>query len=574
MSSNTMQRTTDKSGVPDAADNVLLADPSTSSPGTRTAAIYSKEKTLPSSRKVVAEKIPTPRAQTDLGLGRHFWIGLYIAANAAAFASRIACYTRNADAWNLLGLSVVISRGAAQCLNLNCALILLPVSRSLVTRLRIHTAATMSTLPPMQTIHKWLGVSILFWTMVHVGAHMCNLHKIAYADKAAIYAMLGERLFGAHIPDGSWQRWKIVLFQTRAGVTGIFMVLCLAIAYPLISYRRKHYGAFWTSHHLLLVMLMALCVHGTGNIVERHQSVYWIMPPLVLYFIPRVLRETSWSTTHVIDAKIKEGSDVLCLRLAKPPSWKSGLHQAGMYANLQVPAIRGHSNDWHPFTMTSLPSDPFLEFHIQKAGDWTAQLHDHMLDQSRKASPTSTLSEHANTFCDMIVKVDGPVAASPPLPINSPIVLLVGAGIGVTPAMSLLKNLLSAEADGFGTQRVFLYWMLRDHRASEWFIESVGDVCNSTRGRALLRACYFLTQAQPTTKKNQSVKKKRHEAFGGRPDWKSELKRIQMESLRLSQNKCTVFICGPEPLAEALEEEARTISSDNFQFHFSKETFF
>ena len=46
----------------------------------------------------------------------------------------------------------------------------------------------------------------------------------------------------------------------------------------------------------------------------------------------------------------------------------------GQYAHLNVPQISWA--EWHPFTITSVPSDEFIMFHIKSAGDWTALLHD------------------------------------------------------------------------------------------------------------------------------------------------------------------------------------------------------
>ena len=46
----------------------------------------------------------------------------------------------------------------------------------------------------------------------------------------------------------------------------------------------------------------------------------------------------------------------------------------GQYAHLNVPQIS--FAEWHPFTITSVPSDNFIMFHIKSAGDWTALLHE------------------------------------------------------------------------------------------------------------------------------------------------------------------------------------------------------
>ncbi len=34
--------------------------------------------------------------------------------------------------------------------------------------------------------------------------------------------------------------------------------------------------------------------------------------------------------------------------------------------------------EWHPYTLTSAPDDPFLSVHIQVCGDWTSAVYDYL----------------------------------------------------------------------------------------------------------------------------------------------------------------------------------------------------
>jgi respiratory burst oxidase len=116
-------------------------------------------------------------------------------------------------------------------------------------------------------------------------------------------------------------------------------------------------------------MLIALCFHGTANLLEPYQSVYWVMVPLALYIVPRFLRETPLSRCEVLDVAIKKGN-VIGIKLARPKSWDKCV-RAGMYGFIQVPQVS--RLEWHPFTMTSAPCDDFVEFHFARARrlDWT-----------------------------------------------------------------------------------------------------------------------------------------------------------------------------------------------------------
>ena len=53
----------------------------------------------------------------------------------------------------------------------------------------------------------------------------------------------------------------------------------------------------------------------------------------------------------------------------RKPSMK---YKAGQWLFLNVPSIsRGQ---WHPFTITSCPFDPYVSVHVRQVGDWTRDL--------------------------------------------------------------------------------------------------------------------------------------------------------------------------------------------------------
>jgi NADPH oxidase len=295
-----------------------------------------------------------------------------------------------------------------------------------------------------------------------------------------------------------------------------------------------------------------------------------------------------------MDAHITKGdcTDVLCLRLEKPRHWKrSNRHQSGMYAFIQIPAIRRF--EWHPFTITSRPNDAYLEFHIQKEGRWTAELHHRVSDVTK--------------LYLLQVKVDGPYTRVPSTYVpnkSSSILMLIGGGIGVTPMMSIIKGLAAVELSCEIPERVFLYWVVRDPRATEWFAESLRGIGNSKRFRRVFRARYFLTKPGNGIKRRGQPRSNvrydndpsssclhtvprchqhrgQHELFRRRPNWRAELKHVQMEAKMLGYNQCKVFVCGPEGMPRAVEQEAELLNdvsdeggtTDTFQFLLSKEMF-
>ena len=65
----------------------------------------------------------------------------------------------------------------------------------------------------------------------------------------------------------------------------------------------------------------------------------------------------------------EELNGVVELRLSLP-RW-GFKYQAGQYAQLRVPSLS--RLEWHPFTISSAPADPFLMFHIKARGGYRVQ---------------------------------------------------------------------------------------------------------------------------------------------------------------------------------------------------------
>lgn len=61
--------------------------------------------------------------------------------------------------------------------------------------------------------------------------------------------------------------------------------------------------------------------------------------------------------------------NVLAIHMTKPENFK---YKSGMYLFLQCPQIS--SFEWHPFSITSAPGDPYLSVHIRTLGDWTNEM--------------------------------------------------------------------------------------------------------------------------------------------------------------------------------------------------------
>src|SRR3569833_1434549 len=62
--------------------------------------------------------------------------------------------------------------------------------------------------------------------------------------------------------------------------------------------------------------------------------------------------------------------DVVEIQFSKP----SFRYKAGQWLFLQMPSVSKYQ--WHPFTITSCPYDPYISVHVRQVGDFTKALGD------------------------------------------------------------------------------------------------------------------------------------------------------------------------------------------------------
>jgi respiratory burst oxidase len=501
------------------------------------------------------------------------WFVIYFLGNAFAFIYKAIKYSNQEEAQAVFGNCITVARGAAQCLNLNAALVLLLVCRHFLTRLRATKLRWIFPFDASLEAHILVGIAFALFSTAHVCAHICDFHRFGNADEDDIYALFGDKL--GVVPEGYWQRWALMLKQP-AGITGIIMTLCLIVAYAFIPFRRKAFNRFWFSHHLLIVMLIALCCHGIDSLLEPFQSVYWLIFPFIMYFVPRMLRETKLSKTKVLDVSIVD-SDMSILRLEKPKHWRNYV-QSGMYASLNIPSVS--CAEWHPFTLTSAPHEEHISFAFKSVGDWTEGARDVLADAATEGDDSYPT-----------VKVEGPIGASSQGFSDYPIVVLIGAGIGITPMISVIKHLLHEPGK---MKRTFFYWTVRDRASFDWFASVLDDIYEHDN-KHVLQTRHFLTSVKyddrdlgavllhhATRSKHRNAdfdlllgRRTHHQVEVGRPDWDAEFRAVRDEAKDLGHCDCGVFLCGPEKMAEAVDEASFEISRDDpdFHFYFTKETF-
>lgn len=271
---------------------------------------------------------------------------------------------------------------------------------------------------------------------------------------------------------------------------------------------------------------------------------------------------------------------VVEIRWQKDPPFQ---YKCGQYVFVQIPAVSAWQ--WHPFTISSAPEQPYVSVHIQDAGDWTHEISRYLVpslaveDGTPRPPPMSGPSHN-------IVRIDGPYGAAAEHVFDSSVAVLIGAGVGVTPFASVLRSVsfraaAARDARYVPFRKAYFYWIVRDSGTFGWFVGLLEELeAEKLDAKGLLEIRLFLTEKMDENKirtialgvedGEDAITGLRSPCSFGRPDWKKEIYNLYLNHQGETVN---VFLCGPGPLSKSVYQECRRFSDGRTNFKFSKEHF-
>ncbi|KAF3340122.1 respiratory burst oxidase protein B [Carex littledalei] len=560
---------------------------------------------------------------------RRMWVlVLWIMVMIGLFIWKFVQY-RNRYAFHVMGYCLTVAKGAAETLKLNMALILLPVCRNTITWLRSTRASRFVPFDDNINFHKTISAAIVVGVILHTGNHLaCDFPRLINASEEE-YAPL-KPYFGETKPT------YMMLVRGPEGITGIIMVICMVIAFTLAThwFRRSlvklpkpfdkltGFNAFWYSHHLLAIVYICLVVHGECLYLIHawYNKTTWmyLAVPVLIYGGERALRvlRSGYYSVRLLKVAIYPGN-VLTLQMSKPPTFR---YKSGQYMFVQCPAVSPF--EWHPFSITSAPGDDFLSIHVRQLGDWTRELNSvfSLACEPPVAGKSGLLRADENTKKSLPkLLIDGPYGSPAQDYKNYDVLLLVGLGIGATPFISILKDLLNnivkmEEEDEafedlypplpinrahvdlgtlmrissrpkrlFKTTNAYFYWVTREQGSFDWFKGVMNEVAELDQ-RGIIEMHNYLTsvyeegdarsalitmlQALNHAKNGVDVVSgTRVRTHFAKPNWKKVLSKIGSKH---PYAKIGVFYCGVPLLAQELSRlcfEFNQRGVTRFEFH-------
>ncbi|GFZ43808.1 hypothetical protein JCM24511_01528 [Saitozyma sp. JCM 24511] len=503
---------------------------------------------------------------------------------------------------NMLKFSVWSSRGAGLVLAFDGAMILVPMLRNII---RIVRPSLQGIIAADENIwfHRQVAYQILLWTVVHVTAHYINFIKVEWTQIRV---------------EAAWQ----IHYTQAGGITGHVMLLIMFLMYTTahVSVRKQCFEAFWYTHHLAFFWMIGLYTHATGCFVRDsvdpdyistfpfystehclgYMSWRFTIWAGILYFGERVYREIRARRKTEIVKVLLHPSGAMELRFTKP-SFK---YKAGQWLFLNVPEVSKFQ--WHPFTISSAPEDPFVSVHIRQVGDFTKALGARLgatvaqssLPSVEKRELVGIDKGRRGDFVEVnpamgqgmpVLRIDGPFGAPAEDVFKSEVAVLVGAGIGVTPFASILKHIWYAQRAGrLGSlRRVEFIWVCRDTGTFGWFQTLLEEIEEAQTDPDFLRISIYLTQrmdvdAVQNITLNDPLTLLRSRTLFGRPDFKQVFTSLASSIESGSylpgreaslKTRMGVYFCGPSALARLVRTESLKVRSKSISVRFAKEHF-
>jgi len=489
---------------------------------------------------------------------------------------------------NLFGITFVIARSAALVLHVDVIFILFPICRNFISLLRQTPLNDVIPFDDNLSLHIATAWSIVFFSAVHTIAHMVNFAKLAIASAATSSTSVAVIFLEAN-------------FVSGPGITGWIMTLCLGVmVFFALEKRRRTVGnfeKFWYTHHLFIVFFVCWQLHGMFCMIQPDSGdkcsfntigVFWRywLPGGVVFIFERILREVRSRHITYISKVIQHPSKVMEIQIKKEKTTT----RAGQYIFLSCPEVSYFQ--WHPFTLTSAPEEDYISVHIRVVGDFTGALAKALgcdFDSKPAKDGGKVVGTAANPPINRVlprVMIDGPFGSASEDFLKYETVLLVGAGIGVTPFASILKSIWY-RMNNFNhskptrLSKVYFVWVIRDFGTAEWFHSLLHAIEEQDTQNRIEISIYLTVKMKDDDMNNilvqevgaerDAITSLRAPTHFGRPNWDRVFQSIGDQH---PETDVGVFFCGPTVLSNTLDAKCQQYSkARGTRFFYGKENF-
>ncbi|KAM5337869.1 dual oxidase 2 isoform 2-T2 [Glossophaga mutica] len=518
----------------------------------------------------LAQKLQQYKRFVENYLRHIMCIAVFSAICAGLFAERAYYYSFASPSSGITEttfVGIILSRGTAASISFMFSYILLTMCRNLITFLRETFLNRYVPFDAAVDFHRWIAMAAVILAILHSAGHAVNVY-IFSVSPLSLLTCLFPNVFvndGSHFP----QKFYWWFFQTVPGMTGVLLLLVLAIMYVFAShhFRRRSFRGFWLTHHLYILLYILLIIHGSFGLIQLPRfHIYFLVPALIYGGDKLVSLSRKKVEISVVKAELLP-SGVTYLQFQRPQGFE---YKSGQWVRIACLALG--TTEYHPFTLTSAPHEDTLSLHIRAAGPWTTRLR-----EIYSPSPDG---------CARYPKLylDGPFGEGHQEWHKFEVSVLVGGGIGVTPFASILKDLVFKSSMGSQMlcKKIYFIWVTRTQRQFEWLADIIREV-EENDCQDLVSVHIYITQLAEkfdlrTTmlyiceRHFQKVLNRslftglRSITHFGRPPF--ELFFNSLQEVHPQVRKIGVFSCGPPGMTKNVEKACQLINRQD-QAHFT-----
>ncbi|KAF7239581.1 NADPH oxidase 5 [Varanus komodoensis] len=510
----------------------------------------------------------------------------YACLNVALFASAALRHARS-------GPWVPLARACGQCLNFNCAFIVVLMLRRCLTWLRATWVARILPLDQHVALHQLMGYAMAVLAVAHSGAHVANFVRSSRAEDGR---SLWEYLLTTR-PGIGW-------VHGTASLTGLALQLLVGLVLLCSSTFVRRSGHFEVTH----------------LVIGRPPSFHYRPGDYVYLNIPAIAKY-EWHPFTISSAP--EQSGTIWLHIRSLGQWTSRLYEYFRLhrerpdhqpESLQVGNPRKESRLWkwlqkcllrssHLDQPVATSNDEMIEI-LSYTPVWSPGQETRGIPTASKQEEVPGLLRETRKRCNIKCYIDGPYGTCTRGIFTSEHAVLIGAGIGITPFASILQSVMcryhmqkqasssqdcasgeNLKNDPMKLQKVDFIWINRDQKSFEWFISlltqlEIGQATGDPAGR-FLEMHLFMTAALGKNdmkatglqmaldllaerEQKDSITGLRTRTQLGRPDWDKLFQKLAEEK----KGKVHVFFCGSPALAKVIKAHCERFSFRFFREHF------
>ena len=355
-----------------------------------------------------------------------FYLSLFFLVCAGIFVERAYYYSVErefAGLRRIAGYGVTVTRGAASGMMFTYSVLLVTMSRNLITYLRETIFNYYIPFDSYISFHKIVALTALLITVMHCIGHGINFYHISTQTANDLTCIFREVYHRTH----TLPKFVYWLFLTMTGFSGFVLTLVTVVIYVFATQyaRRYTFQAFWVTHHFYVIFYVLMFLHGSGRLVQDPLFGNFFLGPGIVYAIDQLISVSRRKIElAVIRADILP-SQVIGIYFKRPVNFD---YLAGQWVKIASAAL--NPGEFHSFTISSAPHEDLLSLHIRAVGPWTYNFRETYNPDNLRGQPFAK------------VYVDGPFGEGHQDWFRFEVAVLVGGGIGVTPFASILKELV------------------------------------------------------------------------------------------------------------------------------------